>query len=63
MYGDLILYIYHPAISNEDTDIKLRTIPFELNENDEKFLQHANEIMGLKTSDLDKCYNRVMIIM
>lgn len=63
MYGDLILYIYHPATSYEDTDIKLRNIPFELNENDEKFLQHANEIMGLKTSDLDKCYNRVMIIM
>lgn len=54
-----ILYFY---IIGVITDLEsLPSVPYELSERDEKFLEEARKLDNSKLSDLDLCHHRVLL--
>lgn len=40
---------------------RLPSVPYEIATNDEKFLQEATKLIGIKMSELDLCHHRVIL--
>lgn len=52
------LYFYSVLVG---TDVDAPIIPYEIANNDEKFLQEASKLIGVNLSELDLCHHRVVL--